>query len=105
MAAEAPPHRGGARDEPFDVRHARHKLSRALSLTQVPAFESYSKKKQSTIHRAPVGQGPSGPGWLAIAFGFGLGGRLRRRLLLVLATGTAWEGLCLIHHQSKKNKP
>ena len=44
----------------------------------------------STLHRAPVGQGPSGPGWLAIAFGF-----WSRR---ALATGTAWAGLCLIHH-------
>ena len=45
-------------------------------------------------HRAPVGQsvgqGPSGPGWLAIAFGFWSG--------RALATGTAWAGLCLIHH-------
>ena len=38
----------------------------------------------------PVGQGPSGPGWLAIAFGFWSG--------RALATGTAWAGLCLIHH-------
>ena len=28
------------------------------------------------LHRAPVGQGPSGPDWLPIAFGFGLDGRL-----------------------------
>ena len=47
-----------------------------------------------TLHRAPVGQGPSGPGWLAIAFGFWSG--------RALATGTtAWAGLCLIHHHSK----
>ena len=44
----------------------------------------------STLHRAPVGQGPSGPDWLAIAFGFWAG--------RALATGTAWAGLCLIHH-------
>ena len=43
-----------------------------------------------TLHRAPVGQGPSGPGWLAIAFGFWSG--------RALATGTAWADLCLIHH-------
>ena len=40
---------------------------------------------RSTLHRAPVGQGPSGPGWLAIAFGFWSG--------RALATGTAWAGL------------
>ena len=44
----------------------------------------------STLHRAPVGQGPSGPDWLAISLGFWSG--------RVLATGTAWAGLCLIHH-------
>ena len=44
-----------------------------------------------TLHRAPVGQGPSGPDWLAISFGFWSG--------RALATGTAWAGLCLIHHQ------
>ena len=43
-----------------------------------------------TLHRAPVGQGPSGPDWLAISFGFWSG--------RALATGTAWAGLCLIHH-------
>ena len=44
----------------------------------------------STLHRAPVGQGPSGPDWLAISFGFWSG--------RALATGTAWAGLCLIRH-------
>ena len=43
-----------------------------------------------TLHRAPVGQGPSCPDWLAISFGFWSG--------RALATGTAWAGLCLIHH-------
>ena len=42
------------------------------------------------LHRAPVGQGPPGPGWLAISFGFWSG--------RALATGTAWAGLCLIHY-------
>ena len=42
------------------------------------------------LHRAPIGQGPPGPGWLAISFGFWSG--------RALATGTAWAGLCLIHH-------
>ena len=40
----------------------------------------------STLNRAPVGQGPPGPGWLAISFGFWSG--------RALATGTAWAGLC-----------
>ena len=50
----------------------------------------------STLHRAPVGQGPSGPDddWLAIAFGFWSG--------RALATGTAWAGLCLIYHHQHK---
>ena len=44
-----------------------------------------------TLHCAPVGQGgPPGPDWLAISFGFWSG--------RALATGTAWAGLCLIHH-------
>ena len=47
----------------------------------------------STLHRAPVGQGPSGPDWLAISFGFWSG--------RALATGTAWAGLCLIHHHHR----
>ena len=46
----------------------------------------------STLHRAPVGQGPSGPEWLATALGFWSG--------RALATGTAWAGLCLICHHS-----
>ena len=33
-------------------------------------FVRASAVLKSTLHRAPVGQGPSGPGWLAIAFGF-----------------------------------
>ena len=49
---------------------------------------------RSTLHRAPVGQGPSGPGWLAISFGFWSG--------RALATGTAWAGLCLIHHHHQE---
>ena len=50
-----------------------------------------STRRARTLHRAPVvGQGPSGPDWLAIAFGFWSG--------RALATGTAWAGLCLIHH-------
>ena len=48
----------------------------------------------STPHRAPVGQGPSGPDWLAIAFGFWSG--------RALTTGTAWAGLCFIHHHQRK---
>ena len=45
----------------------------------------------STLHRAPVGQGPPGPSWLAIPLGFWSG--------RALATGTTWPGLCFIHHQ------
>ena len=43
-----------------------------------------------TLHRAPVGQGPSVLGWLATALGFWSG--------RALTTGTAWAGFCLIHH-------
>ena len=50
----------------------------------------------STLHRAPVGQGPPGPGWLAISFGFWSG--------RALATGTAWAGLCLIHHHHHQGR-
>ena len=51
----------------------------------------------STLNRAPVGQGPSGPDWLAISFGVWSG--------RALATGTAWAGLCLIHHHPDANEP
>ena len=51
------------------------------------------KPGKCTPHRAPVGQGPSGPDWLAISFGFWSG--------RALATGTAWAGLCLIHHHHR----
>ena len=40
--------------------------------------------------RWPVGQGPSGPDWLATALGFWSG--------RALATGTVRAGLYLIHH-------
>ena len=61
-----------------------------------------SQKSTSTLHRAPVGQGPMGPDWFAISFGFWSG--------RALATGTAWAGLCLIHHHHHhhhhhKNRP
>ena len=42
--------------------------------------------EQRTLQRAPVGQGPSGPGWLAISLGFWSG--------RALANGTAWADLC-----------
>ena len=51
----------------------------------------------STLYRAPVGQGPSGPGWLAPALGFWSG-------RVLATTGTAWAGLCLIRHQHQKNR-
>ena len=61
--------------------HATVVLSQALATPEL---------RGSTLHRAPVGQGPPGPDWLAISFGFWSG--------RALATGTAWAGLCLIHH-------
>ena len=51
----------------------------------------------STLHRAPVGQRPPGPDWLATALGFWSG--------RALATGTAWAGLSLIHHNSSWRWP
>ena len=53
-----------------------------------------SPSRTFTLHRAPVGQGPPGPGWLAISLGFWSG--------RALATGTAWVGLCLIHHHHRR---
>ena len=55
-----------------------------------PAGNPHPGLTPSTLHRAPVGQGPPGPGWLAISFGFWYG--------RALATGTACAGLCLIHY-------
>ena len=45
------------------------------------------------LHRAPVGQGPSGPDWLATALGFWSG--------RVLATGTAWAFFCCTPTQNR----
>ena len=47
-----------------------------------------------TVRPLARGQGPSGPDWLAIAFGFWSG--------RALTTGTAWAGLCFIHHHQRK---
>ena len=55
-----------------------------------PAENRHPALTPSTLHRAPVGQGPSGSNWLATALGFWSG--------RALATGTALAGLCLIHH-------
>ena len=52
-------------------RHSRH----------APGFCVAYNQARRTLHRAPVGQGPPGPGWLAISFGFWSG--------RALATGTA----------------
>ena len=63
-------------------------------------FLCTTRPATSTLHRAPVGQGPPGPGWLAISFGFWSG--------RALATGTACVGLCLIHHHhhhEARNEP
>ena len=72
-------------------------LMRASAVLKSQGSENWSRgrpgphwARKSTLHRAPVGQGPSGPDWLAISFGFWSG--------RALATGTAWAGLCLIHH-------
>ena len=64
--------------------------STARPLDQRGVAPRSSGASLGTLHRAPVGQGPSGPDWLAISFGFWSG--------RALATGTAWAGLCLIHH-------
>ena len=70
------------------------KVRNAEALSQLPMratrIEWHGENGCGTLHRAPVGQGPPGPGWLAISFGFWSG--------RALATGTAWAGLCLIHH-------
>ena len=65
---------------------------RATTSAPAPAAPRQSSAA-GTLHRAPVGQGPPGPGWLAISFGFWPG--------RALATGTAWAGLCLIHHHQR----
>ena len=64
-----------------------HKNHAAFAGDSTAFHENHAKR---TLHRAPVGQGPPGPGWLAISLGFWSG--------RALATGTAWAGLCLIHH-------
>ena len=55
-----------------------------------------SNKADCTLYRAPVGQGLSGPDWLATALGF-----WSER---ALATGTAWACLFLIHHHHQQSK-
>ena len=64
-------------------------------LWQAPASTQKTKSpRPCTPHRAPVGQGPPGPGWLAISVGFWSG--------QALATGTAWAGLCLrLFHEKR----
>ena len=59
--------------------------TRALALLAAQIFSFYFPP--CTLHRAPAGQGPSGPGWLATALGFWSG--------RPLATGMAWAALCL----------
>ena len=68
--------------------------TRALALLAAQIFSFYFPP--CTLHRAPAGQGPSGPGWLATALGFWSG--------RALATGTARAGLCLIHHHHRASK-
>ena len=62
----------------------------SVSLASGGRGAGFGLTAQHPAHRAPVGQGPSGPDWLAIALGFWSG--------RALATGTAWAGSCLIHH-------
>ena len=97
---------------PVVVGSLHRQLQRAsvVALRFLLRFPAFSQKEQNgpfftfswrfqteltprTLHRAPVGQGPPGPDWLVIAFGFWSG--------RALATGTAWAGLCLIHHHHK----
>ena len=59
-----------------------------------PAGDSHPGLTPSTLHRALVGQGPSGPDWLATALGF-LSGR-------ALATGTALGGFMFNSSSSMK---
>ena len=87
QASEARPQRPG--------RQAAGKKNQAISQLQKPRLFLMARARffvfrASTLHRAPVGQGPPGPGWLAISLGFWSG--------RALATGTAWAGLFLIHH-------
>ena len=70
-----------------------------LRVVKRPQARDYCRFQNShfTLHRAPVGQGPPGPGWLAISFGFWSGRALA-------TTGTAWAGLCLIHHHRSQTR-
>ena len=51
-----------------------------------------------TLHRAPVGQGPPGPGWLAISFGFWL-------QVLVWTGACYWHGVGGFMFNSSSSRP
>ena len=74
------------------ARPRQHRVDRPAILWSAAAECS----QHPNTHPAPCArwpcdsQGPSGPGWLAIALGFWSG--------RALPTGTAWAGLCPIHH-------
>ena len=81
---------GSQRDRGRRQRRCRMQVSKTSVDMMAQPTNQFMVRVVSTLHRAPVGQGPSGPDWLAIFFGFWSG--------RALATGTAWAGLCLIHH-------
>ena len=93
LPAEGPPTTPGRR--PLGRKQRSRTLARrGRPLRLRPRTRSHPGLTPSTLHRAPVGQGPPGPGWLAISFGVWSG--------RALATGTAWAGLCLIHHHHSR---
>ena len=74
----------------FANKRPSQSATRTCFATLRERFHVFRLQARGTLHRAPVGQGPSGPDWLATALGFWSG--------RALATGTALAGLCLIHH-------
>ena len=59
------------------------------------AFRHHCRPRHSKEHPPPCARWPGALGsyWLAIALGFWSG--------WALATGTAWAGLCLVHHHHR----
>ena len=75
-------------------RRAPGRADRRVVFEATPAAAPVRRISTCALHRAPVGQGPSNPDWLAIVLGFWSG--------RALSTGTAWAGLCLIHHHHRR---
>ena len=71
-------------------RRSRWHTHQSRKSPNLGAEANKSHPPPSTVRPLARGPRPSGPGWLAIPFGFWSG--------RALATGTAWAGLCLIHH-------